>query len=199
MHRCHVQAAGLVHELAHQVLGRARAGGGVEHLFGVALDVLHQLAQGVDAQGSVDAHHQRAVAHQRDWGKVLERVKSWVAVHMRVDREQGAGRHEQAVAVGGRLGHVGRADVAVAAGLVVHHHRLAPELAELLLQLAGHHVGGAAGWVRHDDLYGLAGKVLGQHGHSGEGRSGQRRQEQGSSHAGQGHKVSLSEGVWVER
>ncbi len=73
------------------------------------------------------------------------RVDRHLGVEVRIDREQAVGAERERVAVGARLGgQLGR-DVAVRAGPVVDHHRLAEPRRQRLPDHAGDHVGGAAG------------------------------------------------------
>ncbi len=92
---------------------------------------------------------------QRDRREVLRRVVGHRLVEARIDRMRGQRAHQDRVAVGRRLrDHVG-ADVAAGAGLVLHNHRLAPHLGELLRDEAAGDVERSAGRERHDQLHGL--------------------------------------------
>jgi hypothetical protein len=71
---------------------------------------------------------------------------------------------QQRVAVGRRVHHLLRGDVAAGAGLVLDDHRLADRGLHLLGDQAGHDVGGAAGREGDDDANGLVweGRQAGQ-------------------------------------
>ena len=74
--------------------------------------------------------------------------------HVRQDRI-GVVVRQQGVAIGRGPGDELGADAAGRAGLVLDVERLAHLLGELLGNLAGHHIDGAAGSVRNDDADGL--------------------------------------------
>src|SRR5205823_12851519 len=67
----------------------------------------------------------------------------------RLAHAEGVLGEEQRIAVGRRVGDVIPADVAVAAGPVLHDHRLAERLAQLAEYLPRHGIGGAAGNEGH--------------------------------------------------
>ena len=93
-------------------------------------------------------------------------------IEVRIDRHHAARTHEQRVAVGRLLGDDFAADVAVGAGAVLHHHRLAQRLLQRLADGARELVGRAARREVHDDADRLAGPGL------GEGRCRARRRRQ---------------------
>ncbi|MPM90827.1 hypothetical protein SDC9_137949 [bioreactor metagenome] len=72
-----------------------------------------------------------------------------------------AHHQQQRQPVGRGLGDVIGADHAVGAGAVVHHHRMAPYLGELLCDQSPDDVCAAACRVRHDERHGLGRIALG--------------------------------------
>src|SRR5262249_2788366 len=73
-------------------------------------------------------------------------------IEILVDDERGRRRREQRVAIRVGLGDRLGADIAGGADAVLDHHRLSPLLRQPVGEDARHHVGGAAGGKRHDDL-----------------------------------------------
>ncbi|MCY1300205.1 hypothetical protein D9M70_497640 [compost metagenome] len=141
---------------------------------------------------AVRADHQdhREAAQQRDRGEVLARMVGKCLVQDRVEHQRAVVGGQHRIAVGGRARRLGRADRRVAAGLVVHHDRLADLGRQPLADGAREEVRAAAGGVRHDPADRLGGVGVGgvrrQGGQQGQderadGANGQARQ-QGAGH-----------------
>ena len=95
--------------------------------------------------------------------EILLRIVAEVLVEADVDRERGAGRQQDGVAVGrGARDGVGR-DAAAGAGAVLDHHRLLEDFLHLLGEDARHHVARAAGRKAEDQRDRL-GRELGRAG-----------------------------------
>ena len=182
----HEGAGARLEELARQVDRGAVAAGRHVQLARVGLGITDQVGHGIDLQrfGLGRVHHQHVghTGHQRDRREVLDRVIGQLGIERGIDAMRAHGAHQQGVAVGCRLGHLGRADVAASAGLVVDQEGLAKGLAEFGRQRARQDVGGAARGKGHHDAHGLVGP-------GGLGL-GQARQQGG---AGQGKQVAAGE------
>ena len=137
-----------------------------------SLRVVHRHLLRVDLQ---EHQHARGGGHRH---QVLGRVERHLRVQVRIDRHRAARAHEQRVAVGRLLGHEVAGDVAVGAGAVLHHHRLAQRLRQRLRHGARDLVGGAAGREAHDHADRL-------------GREGlrQRRRRAGAAASGRGQQA----------
>jgi hypothetical protein len=97
-------------------------------------------------------HHQRRGVDQHDGLEILCRIVRQLRHQARHDGER-RGRHQQRVAVRRRLGDDVGPDHRAAAGAVVHHHRLAPQLAQLQAHGAADDVSAAAGRERHYEAH----------------------------------------------
>src|SRR6266571_2791022 len=153
-------------ELGGEVRGGARARGGVGQLAGVRSRERDQLAdvRGPDFQvGGDDVGRGGDERHRGELRDVLF-------------GERRGRAHEERVAVGGRLRHGVRADMAARAGLVLDEHLLLPNFGELRRHEARERVGAAAGRKGHDDAHRLRGEGL-RGGGEGENRQrfGERR------------------------
>ncbi len=174
--------------VGRQVRHIAVAGRAVGQLARVGLGVGHELLHAVGRHGGVDHQRQRHHRRQRHGRQVAQHVVLHALVQRRAERD-GRGVVEQRMAVGRRLADQRAADVAVGAGLVVHHHRLAHLLRQLLRQQARHHVGGAAGREGHNH-----GDGLGRIGLRQRAGCGQCRQ---CAAGGQGQAGAAVDGVHV--
>jgi hypothetical protein len=102
---------------------------------------------------------------------------------VRVDRHRAAGGHQQRVAVGRLLGDEVAGDVAVGAGAVLHHHRLAERLRQRRRHGARDLVGGAARREAHDHADRLVGIRCLRQGEAGQGGGRQGGGEDGAAAA----------------
>ena len=110
-------------------------------------------------------------------------------------------RQEQGVAVGGGCLQGLRGDLAASAGAVVHHHRGAQLVLELLAQGAGDGVGAGTGGKAHQQLDGGVAGRLGS-GQAGEGaQDSQGTQGEGGA-AGETHvglqKMQINNGCLLQ-
>ena len=166
-----------------QVHDGAIAAGGVVQLAGVGLGIADQLLHGLDRQRVGDQQHAGGIGHMGNGCEVLVRAVGQLGHQVRRDRMGAAGGEQQGVAIGARLGGLGRADGAARARAVVNHQRLAQLLRHLLRHHAGDQIGGTAGRKRHDDAdrairpwCALRSGKLGQHGQGHtSGQAGEQR------------------------
>ena len=94
--------------------------------------VLDEFREGLHRQRRIDREHELVGDQARDRREVPHRIDRHALVQVRIDRDQAVGAENQRVAIGGRGGdHLG-SGVAVRAGAVLHHHRLAERFRELL-------------------------------------------------------------------
>ena len=144
----------LRHHLEHlggEMRGGAIALGGGGELAGIGFRIGDQLGDVLGRDLRVDHQRVRHPSHDDDRDE-LERVEPELRIEVLVDHQRRRRRGEQRVAV--RLGlehHLG-ADIAGCAGAVLDHDRLSPFARQPIAEHARHHVGGAAGRERHDDL-----------------------------------------------
>ena len=137
----------VVEQRQRQVRRRAVAAGPTVQRLGPRLR--HQLAEVLDRAGRGHHHHHRAAGQQCHRPQVFLEAETRLRKQRRVGRmRQRDG--QQRVAVTGRLGDDVGTDLAAAAGLVVDDDVELPALAQLLADLARHHVGQAAGRKGHD-------------------------------------------------
>ena len=158
----HARAGELLEDLGADVRDRAIALGGIVELAGVGLGIGDEFLEVVDRHRRVHRHHIGGHRHQPHGHQVLE-------VPGQLVHQDGVGnvvariRHQQGVTVFGCLpGHLSVGQVAAGPGLVVHHHRVAHDLAQGVGHQAGRGVDQAARRVGHDQIDGFAGKALGQ-------------------------------------
>jgi hypothetical protein len=159
---------GLLEQQAAQVRRGTQAGIGQVDLALVGVDPLAQFGVVAGRQaGLADQGHRHVVDH----AEVLEVVQRLVG-QVAVQRRRGGHAdvvQQEGVAVGGRLGHLGRTQRAAGTAHVLDDDGLvAQTLAQHFGQVACHLVGGAAGGEGHDDGDGLLG-VGGQCGQGGQG------------------------------
>ena len=93
--------------------------------------------------------------HQRDRREVTHRVVRQAGKETDVHRVRPERAHHQRIAIGRRLGHHVRADVAAGAGAILDQHRLAPVLTHPRADQASVEIGNASGGERYDDPDGL--------------------------------------------
>ena len=145
----------------------------------------HQARDIAGRKTRVGHDHQRPAGHPRHRLEIVQQVEGRVLVQAGVDGMVHA-HHQQGMAVGRRLGHQRRAQIAAGALDVVDHHRLAPQLGQPGAQLAGHDVGRRAHREGHHDAHraGRVGLRPGRCG-GGPGQGGQAGQQgQGGDAAG---------------
>lgn len=155
----HVQqrdARGALEQLGGEV-HRAAGTGRREHqparLAPGDLDEFLQRSRGVPGRHD---QHDRHVGHQRD-GRERLVAERQLRVQARIHAEHAAGREQQLVAVGGRMGDRAGPDVAPRPGTVVHGEGLRGVARELLGHVAREHVRDAAGAEPDDDANGARG------------------------------------------
>jgi len=136
-------ARGLQEQFARKMRDVAGAGGAVRQLARIGFAESEELADGLVRAVSVDDNRQGRRRHQRDGGKVANRI----VVHLvqRVALNETAGIENDRIAVGLRLGDVVVRDRAVGAGLVIDEDRRAHLLRELLSEPAARQLDSAAG------------------------------------------------------
>ena len=93
------------------------------------------------------------VDHLGDRREGGQRVDRHFRKQVLVDREVAERGHQQGVAIRRGARRDLGADHAAGAGAVLDNHPLAPQLAKLLPDHAGHDVGAAAGREGHDDAH----------------------------------------------
>ena len=142
---------------AEQMVARAGAGGRIGDLSGIGLGVVDELLEGLGLEVRIGDEHAGVGRGDGNVDEVAHRIEVAAAVERGRDRQARDHRHQERVAVGGRLGDDRGADHGALAGLVVDDDGLAELLAEILGDHARHDVGGAAGRIGHDELDGLAG------------------------------------------
>ena len=139
------RAGGARIEFADDLADRGQAAAAELHRLVLGLDPGGQLGQRGDGHGRMD---DEGGGHRADIGQVIEAGQRVVAVagHQRGrDRQRRRVRHEQRVAVGGRLRHQRGADGRAGAGLVLDDHGLAQPLGQRGRDQPRGDVAGAAG------------------------------------------------------
>ena len=154
----HVDAGALLEHLDAELVLAAVAARSVGERRLCLARILDELRKGVHRERRIDREEELVGRHARDRHQVPEWIEAHLGIDVRVDGDQAVGTEQQGVAIGRRLRHLVAGDVAVGAGAVFHHHRLAQALGELLRQQAGGDVGGAARRDRHHDLDRILGK-----------------------------------------
>ncbi|MNN14367.1 hypothetical protein D3C81_1274280 [compost metagenome] len=141
------RAGGLLHRHARQV--RRAADGRHGEVQRLLVRQGHQFLEVVGRHGRM--HHQQVgrVGQHRHALEIFLRAEAQLGVHGRADGQRAHIAQQQRVVVRAGLRHHGRADVAVGARAVVHHHGLAQRFAERLADQAGDDVRRAAGGVGH--------------------------------------------------
>ena len=169
---------GAEQQLGAQVRGGAVAGRGISHLAGPGQR--QQLGQVVGFHVRVHVQQVGRDAGHRYGLQIAQRVIAGVGEQRWVHRI-GHAVHQQRVAVGRRVHHLLRGDVAARTWLVFDDHVLAHLGRELRAQQARHDVGGAARGEGHDDADGLVGPGGVGHAAPGEG-CGQQADQPGLHH-----------------
>jgi hypothetical protein len=127
--------------------------------------------------------HDQDIGHRntmRDRGEVAYRVVAHFPVQTGVDGDAGRDQHER-VAVGHRArGHL-VGDVAVRAGTIVDHHRLAQRLGELRTDQSREDIGGPTRRHRDDHAY-RPRRVNVRRVSRRRQRAGHRREQPGAHH-----------------
>src|ERR1051325_100202 len=143
-------------ELGGEVRRSAVALGGVVELAGICPGVGDQIGHGRHRQLRVHQQYVRDGGDHADRDK-LGRIEGEPGIQQPVDHERRRRRGEKRIAIRLGLEHRRRADVAGGAGAVVHDHRLAEFLGQLLAHDARQQGRAAAGRERHGDSYRLSG------------------------------------------
>ena len=143
-------------QFAGHVLRGARPGRAVGDGPRLGLGQRDQLLHVARRHLAVDRQRHGHAGRHRHADEGRAEVIAGLVGHGGVDRMAAHRAHQQRVAVGSRLGHVLRADLAAGAGLVLDHHALAQIVAQVLGVDARGGVGGAAGREGHDHAHGLA-------------------------------------------
>ena len=177
-HVHHLHAGLLLQHGTRHMLQRAVARRGIVELAGVGLGVAHQLGQRLHRQLGAHDDDLRCRQHIGHRGKVALLPALGLG---QVGRDDVVARvlHQQRVAVGiGTLDQIG-GDGAVAAALVVHHHRLPDHRRQRLCGHAAGQIGGATRGCGHDHQHGFAGIAALGHGRgTGKAGRGSGRREQ---------------------
>ncbi len=140
-----------------EVRGRAIALGPERDFARTRPHVIDELLDRVDRQVLAHDHHVGRGGDQRKRNELL-RLVGELPIERLVDRKRPGRAHQQRVAVGlGMIGGIG-ADIAAGAGLVLHHHRLAPLGRQLVAEDARQHVIGAAAGEGDDETDGTGGE-----------------------------------------
>ncbi|MNX57975.1 hypothetical protein D3C86_888020 [compost metagenome] len=182
---------GLLEEFRPQVGGAAHPGRPVAELAGFRLGAGDQVRHRLDAARRIDHQHDGLHRHDRAEFKTLDAVVRRLLHQRRHDVARGRAQ-QQGVAVGLGPSHEARADGRAAAGLVLHHHRLAQALFQRARQAARHDVGRPPGRVRIDQRDGVV-RIASRHG-GGRGHGGQDgggRRKQGSEHRWHGRSTRM--------
>ena len=112
--------------------------------------------KGLHRRGRRHRHRQRARVKASNIDEVLVRVVRHVLEQHPVLIHRACGREPERVSIRRRLGHLGTGQHARRTGPVVHHHRLAQPVADVLSIGARQRIGDAAGGVADHDTDGLA-------------------------------------------
>ncbi len=126
-------------------------GGREVELARIRLGVGNELLHGVGRHRRIDDEHIGDARDEDHRDEVLDVVVRHLRIQARIDRVRADRAHFERVAVGRRLGDEFRADVAARARPIVDDDALAPGFGEVLRDLAGENVGGAARRKRHDE------------------------------------------------
>src|SRR6267143_1595895 len=158
-HMVHPDAGEHLEQRRGKVLRAAVAGGAEVQLAGAQACIGDQLLH--RSGGHRWRHDQQELdaRHLANRGEVGERVEGRLA-QVRVDRKDVVGGEQPSVAVGGALCDQIGADILAAAGPVLDHHRLGPDVLQPGGDRARDGVGRAPGRKRHDDPDRALGKAL---------------------------------------
>ena len=139
-------------QLGGEMRGGAVALGGGGELAGIGLGVGdHARRRSRAAPSGLTTSAFGTRAHDHDRARTRS-GRSRARIEILVDDERRRRRRQQRVAVGVGLGDRLGTDIAGGAGAVLDHDRLPPFPRQPVAEDARHHVGGAAGGKRHDDL-----------------------------------------------
>jgi hypothetical protein len=111
-------------------------------------------------QRGMHDQHIRRITDQRHRREALQHVVGRLRTEVRIDRQHARRREEQRVSVGRRARHHLRADRAAATAAVIDDELRAENFAELLHEVARHHIERAAGRRGDDDADGFGGVIL---------------------------------------
>ncbi len=145
-------------------------------------DLLRELDEFLEAlhrKLGVHGEHELVRRHRVDGRELAQRVERHAPVEMRIDGDLAVCEEPHGVAVGRRLRHQLRGDVAVRARTVLHNHRLAERLGKLLGEHARRDVGCAPGRNRNDEAERARRKLS----ESDAARCNERQEEEDADHA----------------
>ena len=157
-----LHAGAHLEQLHGQMRDAAASGGGVGDFAGLLLGARDQLRHRGDAERRRHRDDHRLLGDEGDRQEVARHLQRQIVGDARRAGERGEDRgrrHIDRVAVVRRGGGDAGRDRAAAAGVIEHHHLLAPELAQPVGDDPGRHVGGAAGRGVADDPHRFAGVV----------------------------------------
>ena len=160
----HVDGIDLGRLLEHFAGQVGRAAGprrAVGQLARIGLQVFDEVLHAAHGQAGAGFQEHMHAGHGGHGDQVLFRIEGQLAVDQRVDADAAARAQQQRVAVLGRAHGLADTDIAVGAGLVVHHHGLAQHLAHGGRDRPAHHVGRAAGGEVDDQADGAVRPCLG--------------------------------------
>jgi hypothetical protein len=149
----HVQQVDSGAPLEHlhgQVVLAAVAAGGVRERRVRLLRVIDELREGAHRQRRVDGQHELVGRHRHHRREIAQRVDRHL-VEVRIDGDLAVGEQAERVAIGLRARDELVGNVAVGTRLVLHHHRMADVLRQLVRDHARRDVRRAARRDRNDD------------------------------------------------
>ena len=151
-----VEPKRLLEHFAGKVAGRAQPGMGIAVFARARLDPGDELRERGCRNGWIDEQHLRRHSDQGNRRKIGEGIEAELGEQAGID-DQRAADDQDGVAVGRRLGDQGGADVAAAAGVILHVELLAKALRQLGCEHAGNHVDRPARRERRDQANGTIG------------------------------------------
>ncbi len=148
-----VDLRALLQHLHHEVMLAAVAYRAISEGRIGAPGVFDEFGQRLYGERRIYGQHHLRVHQARHRREILQRVDAEIAVEMRADDDLRIGTEQQREPVRRLGGHLDR-KVAVRPGLVLHHDRLAEQLAQPRRDDACHRIGRAARRIGHQDAHG---------------------------------------------
>ena len=173
----HIQPEPLVQLVAEEVRQRAGAERGVGHFARIRLDPGREFGQRLRRHARVGHQHHRRFAALDHAGEVGG-FPAQIGIGAGVDLDLRLGGDPQRIAVGRRLGHPLRRDVAVRSGAVDHDHRLAQQARHRFGHRARIYVRRAARLAADDETDRLRRPGLGQRRRRGGAEYGEQQDDQ---------------------
>ena len=180
----HVEAGGLLEHFGGQMRRSADAARRIGDLAGLPLGQRDQIGDRGDRDFWPGDDQHRAAGDQRYRREILQRIVGRLAADERRDDEGAAGREQDGVAVGLRLGDEVGADASIAAGPVVDDDRLPQALMHAGRELARDDIGAAARRERQHDMNRPRRETFDRLGCAGAGRDQHAAQQAESEPAG---------------